>query len=93
MPQLIRNALSENADDDLGWNFVTMLGKPVSRSAPPDYLPFASTFNRAQFAATLTFLKFINVDWYSVAEPPPKDVTRAIRNWEHFVLRAEQRFP
>ena len=93
MPELVRNALSDNADDDLGWNFVTMLGEPVSKSAPPDYLPFSSTFNRTQFAATLAFLKFIHADWYSDAEPPPKDVTRGIRNWEHFVRRAEQRLP
>ena len=64
MPELVRNALSHDADDDLGWNFVTMLGEPVSKSAPPDYLPFASMFNRTQFAATLAFLKFIYADWY-----------------------------
>ena len=93
MPQLVRNALSDDADDDLRWNFVTMLGEPVSKSAPPDYLPFASMFNRAQFAAILAFLNFIHGDWYSNTEPPPKDVTRGIRNWEHFVQRAEQRLP
>ncbi len=88
MPQLVRNCLCDDADDDLCWNFVTMLGEPVSKSAPPDYLRFASTFDRGQFAATLAFLKFIHADWYSEAEPAPKDVIRGIRNWEHFVERA-----
>jgi hypothetical protein len=90
-PELVRNCLTYEADDDLGWNYVEMLGTPVSKSSPPDFLPFACDYTPSQFAATLAFLEFIHSDWYTESEPPPKEVVRGIRNWTHFTDKALQR--
>lgn len=91
MPALIRNCLSENADCDLSYNFQTMLGTPISKSSPPDSLPFAQSFDRHQCSATLEFLRFIAVEWYTELDPPPRYIARGIRNWQHFANCASQR--
>lgn len=87
IPALIREALDDE-DGDLAANFVDMLTQPISKSEPPDCLPFAVGFNREQTAAMLEFLRFIRDDWYEESEELPRQLKRGLRNWEHFVERA-----
>lgn len=68
-----------------------MIGTPISKSDPPDFLPFACDFDQRQCAAILKFLKFVHADWHGESEPPTREVVRGIRNWEYFTERAAQR--
>lgn len=90
-PALIQNCLSEIVDDDLGWNFISMVGTPISKTDPPDSLPFAGEFDWQQCTAVLVFLRYVLADWYNESEPPPREVLRGLHNWEHFVECAASR--
>ncbi len=68
-----------------------MLGTPVSSSTPPDSLPFFEDFDHRQCAAVLEFLQFIRDHWYEADDEIPREVSRGIRNWQHFAERAAER--
>ena len=90
-PKLIENSLSDTGDEDLGWNFVEMLGAPISSTNPPDSLPFSCEFNQQQCVAVLEFFQFIREHWYEDHEEIPREVNRGICNWQHFAEQAAKR--